>query len=312
MNGQLDDRPLVSLVIPVFNGGGYIGNLMGDICAQSYGALEVIIVDDGSVDDTASIIKSIAGCNSRFRLVRQVHRGVSAARNAGLAHCKGDFIGFLDADDRIEPQYVEMLVGAAVKEHVPLAVCGWDRGEGSEAMLPRVGASCAACSLIEDKGFYSSLWNKLIARDAIFSGSGYTAFDESLEVGEDEEWLARVLLDCSAFVVFPRVLYHWLPRRDSATFDTESLSAKTMTEVRAKRLVYHHFSQRDDLQPMARRRYVWRMRSLVVEGYRAHGDRSSLYCELLSEFMGATEKIAKKRGGVGPSQGEAHWKSRLP
>lgn len=311
MNEKIDKGPLVSLIVPVFNGDAYIGNLLDDVLAQTYCAFEVIVVDDSSDDGTVGIVEGVAGCDPRFRLVRLAHhRGASAARNAGLAHCGGSFVGFLDADDRIEPRYVEMLVDAAVRERASLVVCGWDRGEGSEAMLPQVGAGCAVRSLIEDKGFYSSLWNKLFAKDAVFSGSIYVAFDELLEIGEDEEWLARVLLGCDRFVVVPRVLYHWLPRGGSATSDTESLNARTMTEVRAKRLVYHHFSQRGDLHPLARRRYVWRMRSLLVGGYRAHGDRSSLYCELLSEFMAATEKISG--GGVGSSQGEAHRGSRLP
>lgn len=292
MHAEQGTGPLVSLVVPVYNGANYIENLLEDVRKQDYCALEVIVVDDGSDDGTVGVVEHVADIDPRIKVACQGHRGVSAARNTGLALSAGDFIGFLDADDRIEPRFVGMLVAAAVQERAPLAVCGWDRGEGSKVMLPQTDATCAAGAMIGYYGFFSSLWNKLFARDVIFSDTSFAAFDESLEIGEDEEWLARVLLGCDCFALVPYALYHWLPRRGSATFDSDSLNARTMTEIRAKRLVYHHFSQRRDLQRAARRSYVYRMRTLLVKGYRAREGQSPLYQELLSEFMAATDNIS--------------------
>lgn len=285
---------LVSLIIPVFNNAEYIGCLLDDACSQTYDALELVVVDDGSTDGTLDVVKSKMGRDSRVKLICQEHCGVSAARNAGLANSGGDYIGFLDADDRIEPRYVELLADGLSDSEAELSVCGWDKGAGSKAMIPSSTTTCAACALLEDGAFFSSLWNKLFTRSAIFSDSGFAAFDDSLVIGEDEEWLARVLLDCNDFAVIPQVLYHWLPREGSASADTVTLNARTLTEIRAKRGVYHHFSQRKDLEHLARCRYIWTMKGILVEGYRVYGGKSSLYQDLLAEYMAATEKV---RGG---------------
>ena len=281
---------LVSLVIPAYNSADYINHILDDLRLQTYDAMELVVIDDGSEDGTEGVVRRAIGLDPRIKLLSQDHRGVSAARNTGLANCSGDYIGFLDADDRADPRYVELMVNKMSDEKTALAVCGWDRGTNSEGMIPQPAGACAARALLEDGAFFTPLWNKLFARTVIFSNSGFTAFDEALAIGEDEEWAARVLLCCETYAVVPEVLYHWLPREDSASAYLNSLNARALTEVHAKRNVYGYFSQREDLEPPARRRYIWSMRALLVEGYRADREQPA-YQELLSEYMAATEKV---------------------
>lgn len=90
---------LVSIVVPAYNAEKYISNTLKSVLAQTYRNFEVIIVDDGSIDSTADIVRDFTQIDSRFRLLKQVNAGVAAARNMGIRHAKGEFIAPLDADD---------------------------------------------------------------------------------------------------------------------------------------------------------------------------------------------------------------------
>lgn len=100
-------RPLVSVIVPTYNYGRYIGRALGSLEAQDYKNLEVIVVDDGSTDDTAAIV---GRSGQGVVYIRQENRGVSTARNRGLAAAKGELIAFLDADDYLLEGSISMRV----------------------------------------------------------------------------------------------------------------------------------------------------------------------------------------------------------
>ncbi len=96
--------PAVTVVIPCYNYGRHLAEAIESALAQTHGAIEVIVVDDGSTDETATVAARFA---PQVHCIRQVHGGASAARNTGLAVARGDYVLFLDADDVLEPDYVE-------------------------------------------------------------------------------------------------------------------------------------------------------------------------------------------------------------
>src|SRR5215208_7256201 len=95
-----DSRPLVSVVIPCYNQAHFLGEAIESVLAQSHPNFEIIVVDDGSPDDTSEVAEHYP----EVRLVRQENQGLSAARNAGLARSEGEYVVFLDADDRLLPE----------------------------------------------------------------------------------------------------------------------------------------------------------------------------------------------------------------
>src|SRR5919112_291203 len=102
-HGEQDAAPLVSVVIPCYNQAHFLGEAIESVLAQSYPNFEIIVVDDGSTDDTSEV----AGRYPKVRLVRQENQGLSGARNAGLARSEGEYVVFLDADDRLLPEALE-------------------------------------------------------------------------------------------------------------------------------------------------------------------------------------------------------------
>src|SRR6185503_2784773 len=93
------DAPLISIVIPCYNQAQYLGEAIQSVVDQAFPAKEIVVVNDGSTDDTVAVAGRFPG----VRCITQEQRGLAAARNTGLAHCEGELVVFLDADDRLLP-----------------------------------------------------------------------------------------------------------------------------------------------------------------------------------------------------------------
>jgi glycosyltransferase involved in cell wall biosynthesis len=107
--------PLVSVIVPAYNASATIERTLRSVLVQTYGQLEIIVVDDGSSDDTAAIVERISREEPRIILLRQPNQGVATARNVGIAHARGEFIAPLDADDIWHPSKIEKQC-AVIKE----------------------------------------------------------------------------------------------------------------------------------------------------------------------------------------------------
>ncbi|MBX5068883.1 glycosyltransferase family 2 protein [Rhizobium lentis] len=102
----------VAVVIPAYNAGDFVAQTLQSVIDQTHKALEIIVVDDGSTDETASICRRFAAADPRIQILSTENRGVAAARNTGIEASKADYIAFLDADDLWHPTYVERMLSA--------------------------------------------------------------------------------------------------------------------------------------------------------------------------------------------------------
>lgn len=120
---SIPENVKVSVIIPVFNTEKYLKKCLDSIILQTYSNLEIIIVDDGSTDNSGKIADEYAKKDSRIKVIHQKNQGQSAARNAGLQKATGKYIGFVDSDDQIESTFIENLLSAH-DDHTALSVCG--------------------------------------------------------------------------------------------------------------------------------------------------------------------------------------------
>lgn len=149
--------PLVSVVIPAFNAARWIDRTIASALAQTHRALEVIVVDDGSSDDTADLVARVAAQEARVRLIRQPNGGVARARNAGIDAAHGAFIAPLDADDLWAPDKIAMQVAAldAAGPSAALAYCWFRRIDEADQLT---GAS--SYPRVEGRVYHRHLlWN---------------------------------------------------------------------------------------------------------------------------------------------------------
>ena len=133
----MNSTPLVSVIVPIYNTEKYLDRCIKSIVNQTYKNLEIILVDDGSPDNCPSICDNWARIDSRINVIHQKNSGVSAARNAALDLASGEYIGFVDSDDFIEPDMYSLLVQKSVDTDAGCASCGFvfDYIDGRDSVL---------------------------------------------------------------------------------------------------------------------------------------------------------------------------------
>ena len=110
---RAESRPEISIIVPVYKVERYLNECIDSILAQTFTDFELILVDDGSPDGCPALCDAAAAKDSRIRVIHKPNGGVSSARNAGLDTVRGNWIGFVDSDDSIDPSYYEKLHQAA-------------------------------------------------------------------------------------------------------------------------------------------------------------------------------------------------------
>ncbi|TDS13442.1 glycosyltransferase involved in cell wall biosynthesis [Maribacter caenipelagi] len=118
------NSPLVSVIVPVYNVKDYLERCINSILNQTYNNLEIILVNDGSTDSSGDICEYFRSQFKIVNLINQVNGGLSVARNAGLKHCSGDFITFVDSDDWLKPNMIEQLLQFAIANNLSMVECG--------------------------------------------------------------------------------------------------------------------------------------------------------------------------------------------
>lgn len=120
----MNNTPLISVIVPVYNGEKFIHKCVDSILAQTYSNLEIILVDDGSSDTSAQICDEYTQKDARIKVIHQQNAGVSAARNTGIKNAQGEYISFIDQDDWVAPTFIETLWELVHKYQAPMAVVG--------------------------------------------------------------------------------------------------------------------------------------------------------------------------------------------
>ena len=118
------NNPLLSVIIPCYNGEKCIGRCINSIIMQSYINLEILIIDDGSSDNSLQICENIAKTDARIRVIHQYNQGSSLTRKNGIDLAEGDYITFVDVDDWIHPQMYELMMKGMISENADIAQCG--------------------------------------------------------------------------------------------------------------------------------------------------------------------------------------------
>ncbi len=212
----------ISIIVPVFNTASYLKQCLDSLCAQTIENVEFILVDDGSTDESGSILKEYARRNPRFKLITQENRGFAGARNRGLEEASGEFIGFVDSDDWIEADMFRKLweihdidpqadiiqcsfIHEYVNESVSLPIC-------NKAIIKLLASSGGrlkgAEALMLDDGM---VWNRIYRRSMIEENN--IRFKEEMIFGEDVFFYWRALLAANKIIASPEQLYHYRRNR---------------------------------------------------------------------------------------------------
>ncbi|MCH4190998.1 MAG: glycosyltransferase [Butyrivibrio sp.] len=217
-----DAQPRLSIIIPAYNTETLLRKCVESVLEQTYPQdhMEIIIVDDGSADSTGLVADALEAENDNVICFHESNAGSSAARNLGLSHATGDYIGFVDSDDYIDPHMYEVLVDALVRNHARMAqVCRDEIAEDGkklpDVVIPpqqeqTVSAEEFLCSLLMHTGD-TSYCTKLTARE-LFSQK--MQFPTGM-LNEDFYLLFHMLPEAGSVVILPQQYYHVFYRTGS-------------------------------------------------------------------------------------------------
>jgi glycosyltransferase involved in cell wall biosynthesis len=210
---------LISVIIPAHNAGRFIRRTLDSVLGQTHRALDVVVVDDGSTDDTAVAVQEIAHRDPRVRLFRTPNRGVSAARNLAIAEARGDLIAPVDADDLWHPEKLarQLAPMRAGSDKLGVVYC-WSRGIDDEdrVILPSWNDSSARGNVLQDiviRGIAGNGSTPLIKRKFAEAVGGY---DSATTLSEDWKFYTALAGVCE-FDVVPQYLVGYRLHDDSAT-----------------------------------------------------------------------------------------------
>lgn len=210
----------ISVIIPVYKVEPYLRKCLDSVIGQTYQHLEIILVDDGSPDNCGAICDEYAAQDSRIKVTHQKNAGLSAARNAGLRIASGDYLGFVDSDDWVEPEMFGALLNGIQETGADIAVCGRYE-EYKDHNIPycwtevqELNTEQALGELLRNERLQNLVWDKLYRRELfeeIWFPEGKTFEDMAVM-----HWL---FLRAKKVVCLPVALYHYLHRAGSIVGD---------------------------------------------------------------------------------------------
>lgn len=212
--------PKISLIIPVYNVQEYIEKALQSVANQTFKDFEVIIVNDGSKDQSVEIAKKFINKYDNFKLINQENQGLSAARNTGLREAKGEYIAFIDSDDFIESNFLEELYHLSVDNDADISYCNykiyypkmnWSLYMPFASRSKVYSKQKALKTLILDVTLHYYAWNKLYKR-TLFTDNNIEFPDMFFE---DIATTPRLLYFANKCAVSSKGLYHYTRRKGS-------------------------------------------------------------------------------------------------
>lgn len=268
----------LSIIIPIYNVAAYLPQTIESVLQQTFRDFELILVNNGSTDGSAEICDGYAKQDTRVRVIHQENTGVSAARNAGVAAARGEYIGFTDSDDIIETDMYQVLLELAQRYGAQVVQCQHDRASGlngsNRSTEPEVmdGSAFVRRLFTKTGGVYTnqvSLCTKIFKRE-LFDGIIFPVG----QVYEDEQETYKLCLKAKTLVETPDILYHYIKRENSII---TGISAKKMLDKQAALLdrLYYLPQRLPDLYPLCAETFLGYSRSILCDLYKA-GEKASV------------------------------------
>lgn len=217
---QIKNDEIISVIVPIYNGEKYIGRCLDSILANDYPYLEIICINDGSKDNSATIVNKYLQKDNRIKMIEIENSGVSIARNIGLDNCTGEYVSFIDADDFIHHQFFSTLFYQLKSSDAEIAASGWRRVYANDDVTDCVISSKAKQKKYENSEllyskFSDVCWAKLYKKRIV----SQTRFSEKMSFGEDTIFIKEVL--CSnkdkKSIIIDETMYYYFQSSESAT-----------------------------------------------------------------------------------------------
>lgn len=221
-NDQKQEKELISIIVPIYNVENYLENCLNSILNQTYKNIEIVLVNDGSKDNSEKICKEFASKDNRIKYIIQENQGLSAARNSGIRESSGQYYIFIDSDDYVNIHFVEELYNTLIKTNADIAICDYKKVYENKIL----DINCEENGMIEvyeGRGKFSNLynnksvittvaWNK-IYKKYLFNNIKYPVG----KIHEDEYIIFDILNEAKKVAYTSCEYYYYLQRKNSIT-----------------------------------------------------------------------------------------------
>lgn len=233
----------LSVIVPMYNAERWVKRCIESILGQTYRDLEVIIIDDGSTDDSLNIVKSYCGVDRRVRCVSTKNQGSAAAKNVGLRYVSGDIVTFVDADDFIEAGMYKTMVSAMNELKADIVECACRRINSYGWELDRIGlvdeeiegnGQCTS-HFLKQKNTRNYMCNKIYKRE-LFEGVCFP----DLCFSEDYYMNAVLHSKINKKVIMSKVFYNYMIHQGQST-DSRCLDTRRIDGIRAGNMIAEYF-----------------------------------------------------------------------
>ena len=269
------NKPLLSIIVPCYNVASFLPRCIESLIKQTYVNVEILLIDDGSTDDTPILCDQYAKVDSRVKVIHQENHGSSASREIGLKHIKGDFVTFVDADDWVHPDMYSIMTQDLIESKADIAQCGvcdtYIHTYGNESQIEykhRITDKITSdyqiynkisgvLKILDDKEWQSYMWNK-IYRKKLFDN---IQFPKGRGLDEDLSVMHLIFHNASSSIYINSEFYYYLHREGSicSSIDKASLVKKTIDRNTARWERYQFTLSHEEYHEM-----LCKMQNIVV------------------------------------------------
>jgi glycosyltransferase involved in cell wall biosynthesis len=240
-----EQKYIVTIIVPVYNIQDYVARCIESIQKQTYKKLEILLVNDGSKDESRIICEEYAKRDARIRIIDKANGGLSDARNVGIDQATGDYLVFLDGDDYLKDTYVESLLDAIVDTQAEVALCSFELVDDNgtllkQEILSELGPIATGYDILNNVltsyGYkYVVAWNKMYARHVFQE----LRFDKG-KIYEDEFINFRLFWNCKKVCIVNKPLYCYVQRGGSITQSSMTIEKiNTKSEMHRTRIQFY-------------------------------------------------------------------------
>lgn len=280
---------MISVIVPVYNVEKYLNRCIDSIINQTYTDLEIILVDDGSTDSSGSICDEYAQKDERIKVIHKENGGLSDARNTGVAAATGDYVSFIDSDDYIEPDMMELLITTI--GDCDMSMCGMyheypnhvESHYNSETMSFKTDGISAFALILEGRILSGYMCNRLIKSEIVKK----LRFPKG-KIFEDMYYNNELMPLIKDVYINTKPMYHYLHRENSIT--KQSYSSKNMDLIYSCKAAYEMIPKYPQLKKGAEFRYIWSHfdvldRMLLMEDYASYSELKSVVSFLRKHYF---------------------------
>jgi len=225
------DSDLISIIVPVYNVEQYLDKCMESIVHQTYKNIEIILIDDGSTDNSSEKCDDWAEKDNRIIVIHKENGGVSSARNRGLKEAKGRYIGFVDPDDYIDKDMYRKMYEEIQKDNIDFVFCDFNvisfdkKKKDSEINKCSVEIMDKYQAFLECFPFNGYVWKGLFITERLKN----ICFDTKIYIAEDLVFIIEYISKCEKDIIYIREkLYNYVTRKDSAVFQKSNFKSKAL------------------------------------------------------------------------------------